>query len=94
LRVRGLRDGLSAQDIQGEIFLPPVFLSAGTAFGKLKGIEQGQKADILEALEIRFGDVPGEVRERVNGFGDASRLRQLHRAVIQAATLEEFLQSL
>ncbi len=59
-----------------------------------RGIEKGQRADILEALEIRFGAVPEGLRETVEGTSGSQRLRELHRSAIMCATLEEFARSL
>lgn len=58
--------------------------------GLERGIEKGQRADILEALDIRFGTVPEGIRESVEATGGQDRLRTLLRAAITSATLEEF----
>ncbi len=70
------------------------YIERGIQKGLEQGIEKGQRADILEALEIRFGTVPEEVRETVEAASGQSRLRALLRAAITSATLEEFGQSL
>ena len=58
--------------------------------GLEKGLEKGRRADILDALEIRFGTVPEGLREAVGQASGEERLKALHRAAITAATLEEF----
>ncbi|HRQ87927.1 MAG TPA: hypothetical protein PLA50_03970 [Bacteroidia bacterium] len=73
-------------------------LEEGIERGREEGIERGreagQRADILEALEIRFGTVPEGLREAVEVASGQERLRGLHRAAILSATLEEFAQAL
>ncbi len=49
---------------------------------------------LLEALEIRFTPIPDGLRDAIATVHDLSRLRSLHKAAIQAATLEEFARSL
>ena len=55
-----------------------------------EGLEKGLQESILEALEIRFGQIPDGLGEIVMGIHDPSRLRTLLKAAIQAATLETF----
>jgi hypothetical protein len=46
--------------------------------------------NILEILEVRFGDVPLALREDVQGISDPAFLKFLHREAIQVASLEDF----
>jgi len=62
--------------------------------GVEQGIGRGQKADILDALSIRFGEIPGPVRARINGITDPRQLRDVFRAAISTASLEEFIAAL
>jgi len=62
--------------------------------GLEEGIETGHRADILEVLELRFGEVPQGLRESIGATSGPVRLRALHRAAVIAATLEEFAASL
>lgn len=66
------------------------YIEKGIKKGLEQGREEGQKADILEALAIRFGEVPEGLREAVEGAEGSARLRELHRAAIMSASLEEF----
>ena len=66
----------------------------GQEKGLKKGLEKGLQESILEALEIRFGQIPDGLGEIVVGIHDPSRLRSLHKAAIQAATLEAFTAAL
>jgi hypothetical protein len=69
-------------------------IQEGVEQGIEQGIERGQKADILEALSIRFGEIPGPVRAWIEGITDSRRLRDVFRAAISAASIEEFLAEL
>jgi hypothetical protein len=62
--------------------------------GLEKGLEKGLQEGILEALEIRFDQVPEGLREAITAIHDPTHLRRLHKAAIQAATLEDFTRSL
>ena len=56
--------------------------------------QEGRQEAILDALEIRFAHVPDGLRETIDAIHDESRLRSIHRAAIQAASLEDFARSL
>ena len=56
--------------------------------------EEGLQEGILEALEIRFGQIADGLREAVTSVHDLARLRSLHKAAIQGPTLEDFSRSL
>jgi hypothetical protein len=70
--------------------------------GQKKGREEGWRAGViaarqravLDALEIRFGPVPEELRQSIETIQDEARLRALHQAAIQAASAESFAQTL
>jgi hypothetical protein len=62
--------------------------------GLQKGRQEGIQEGILEALEIRFDLVPAGLREAIGAIHDPTHLRRLHKASIQAATLEDFSRSL
>ncbi len=60
-----------------------------------QGIEQGKRksalAGILDVLEIRFGlSEAHPISDRIAAINDLQRLKQLHRAAIQATSLEAF----
>jgi hypothetical protein len=55
-----------------------------------KAKRESAQASVLEALEVRFGAVPGDLAERVRGVREEGRLRQLHRQAILCADLEAF----
>jgi predicted transposase YdaD len=66
----------------------------GLQKGLEKGLQKGLQEGILEALEIRFGQIPAGLREAVTAVDDLARLRCLHKASIQASSLEDFSRSL
>ncbi|MCC5842577.1 MAG: Rpn family recombination-promoting nuclease/putative transposase, partial [Opitutales bacterium] len=66
----------------------------GREEGREEGLFAARQEVVLEALELRFGHLPVDVPSIVRSVRDASRLRDLHRAAIQAASLEAFRQSL
>ena len=73
-------------------------LQQGLAQGRQEGRQEGfvaarQKA-VLDALEIRFGEVADAVRQRIESVQDEARLRALLKSAIQAGSIEEFTQTL
>lgn len=59
-----------------------------------EGRQEGRQEYILEALELRFGNLPEGLREAVRSVSGDAALQSLHRAAIRCATLEEFSESL
>ena len=55
-----------------------------------EGRQKSRQEDILDALELRFGQVSEEIREMIRSQGGEARLRELFRAAIQCTSLEEF----
>ena len=82
LREEGLQKGLQKG------------LQEGLQEGLQKGLQKGLQDGLLEALEIRFTSIPDGLRDAIATVHDLNRLRRLHKAAIQAATLEEFARSL
>ena len=65
-------------------------LKEGLEKGLEKGIVQTAREAILDVLDIRFGQVPDSLRERVNAIGGERNLKDLHRRAILTPSLEEF----
>lgn len=57
---------------------------------KQAGALKAQHNAVIEALEVRFDRVPEGLREAIQGINDPERLRNLHRAAIRCASIEEF----
>ena len=66
----------------------------GRAEGRNEGLTEGQlqraREDVIEALEIRFGEVPYSVREKVNHVNNGATLKRLHRLAITVTSLDKF----
>jgi len=81
---------------------PMTFLSSFELEAKREGIEEGieqeairsARQSVLDALDVRFADVPTELRDRLEEITDAERLRQLYRRAIVVPTLTDFEQLL
>ncbi|MCT7975436.1 transposase [Laspinema olomoucense] len=63
-----------------------------------QGLEQGtlrnQRENILELLQVRFGEVPQSVVEAINRLEEIPTLKQLHRQTISVGSIAEFEQLL
>ncbi|MBL9150838.1 MAG: hypothetical protein JNK37_00050, partial [Verrucomicrobiales bacterium] len=70
------------------------FIQEGLQEGLQSGIEAGHRADVLEVLQIRFGDVPEGLRDTLQQVTGADRLKQLLRSALLAETLDDFASSL
>ena len=74
------------------------FRREGHQEGVLKGRQEGhqeglifsKQQDILEALEIRFEQVPDGLREEIELIADTAKLQALLRAAITSVNLESF----
>lgn len=66
------------------------YYQEGQQQGRQEGLLRGRQEDVLEALAIRFDGVSEGLREAVLAVSDEDRLRQLHRAAIRCASIEEF----
>jgi predicted transposase YdaD len=70
----------------------------GRQEGRQEGLQKGQilarQRAVIEALEIRFGQVPEGLLEEIGHMDDPQRLAALLRAAIQAASIEDFARAL
>ena len=66
------------------------YITTAERIGMRKGILEEAREMVLEALEERFGDVPGDLEEVVRRQKDRDVLRKWHRLAIRAGSLEEF----
>jgi hypothetical protein len=62
----------------------------GISQGIAEGILQKGREVIVEVLDVRFGEVPSEVVEKINAIADPSLLKTLHREAIAIESLEQF----
>ncbi len=90
---------------KGEAIMPTLaekWIEEGMAKGLQQGLQQGlvkgrleaAREDVLDALEARFGAVPGDVVDRVQGVEDLAKLKVLLRQAVRAEDLEAFRQAL
>lgn len=66
------------------------FLSRIELDAKLETLRE----DVITILEVRFGEVPPELREVINTLQDVPVLKQLHRQAIAIPSIQEFQQLL
>ena len=70
----------------------------GRQEGRTEGREEGSLAQaresVIEALEVRFGEVSPELRERINSLDNLRTLKAQHRRAITVPSLDEFSGSL
>ena len=55
-----------------------------------EGRQEGRQESIIENLRLRLGAVPQGLVEAIAAIHDEDHLLRLHRASIEAASLEEF----
>jgi predicted transposase/invertase (TIGR01784 family) len=70
------------------------FRQEGLRKGRQEGLIFSKQQAILEALEIRFQQVPEGLREEIGAIADATKLTQLHRLAILSVDLESFAEAL
>jgi predicted transposase/invertase (TIGR01784 family) len=59
-----------------------------------EGRLQALRDNVVEALEIRFGDVPQGLNEEIQAIDDKAKLHQLLRGAIQCESIEAFAENL
>ena len=62
----------------------------GRQEGERNGRLAAQRENVLEALGIRFSEVPQGLREEILALEDEAKLHRLHRVAIQCAGIETF----
>ncbi len=69
------------------------YVTSAERMGIQKGLQQGvlQEARemVLDAFDAKFGSVPSHVHKKVGATTDREELRQIHRVVVRANSLEE-----
>jgi hypothetical protein len=83
-------------DFQTEINMPylidteEIAIEQAMSQGRLLALQE----DVIEVLAVRFSHVPEGLREAITVIAEESRLRSLHKAALQAETIEDFTASL
>jgi len=70
------------------------YIREGIKEGKRQGSAETARADVLEVLEARFGDVPVSVAERIRETEDVGLLRSLHKKAVTIESLGRFQEAL
>lgn len=65
-------------------------LQEGLQEGRQEGMMEKLRENILQILQIRFGELPQEVLEAVNGIEEMDILNSLLREAIAIASIAEF----
>jgi hypothetical protein len=66
----------------------------GEKEGELKGKLETLRANIIEAIQLRFGLLPSSLAEIIGGINDPAILQEMHRQAIQCQSLEGFAEHL
>ncbi len=64
-------------------------MQEGLQIGEQRGVQQANLENLLDALEIRFGSVPVDLRDQLQNR-DAEQLRSLHREALKCLDLDAF----
>jgi len=59
-----------------------------------EGRHEGRQEGVIEALEIRFGELPEGLKTAISGVQDIEHLKNLHREAIRCADVECFTRAL
>ena len=57
--------------------------------GLQKGIIEGLRESILYTVELKFGLVPNDFKDKLNTISDVNRLKEIQKKVIFANTLND-----
>ena len=78
--------------IEGELDMP--YVTSVEKLAKREGLTEGQlqraREDVIEALEVRFEEIPYTLREAINHVNSDRKLKKLHRLAITVKILDEF----
>jgi len=69
-------------------------LNQGLSQGRQEGVSRGRQEDVIEVLEIRFGEIPEGLKTAISEVQDTDHLKHLHREAIRCADVESFTRAL
>ena len=80
------------------VMLAQYIRDRGMKEGKQQGMQQGMqqgiiqtiKENIIEALELRFGEISYEIIDKINQTNDHATLKKLHKKAIQVKEIDSF----
>ena len=61
-----------------------------TRMSREEGSLTQARESVIEALEIRFGEISSDLRERITAFQDLRTLKAQHRRAITVPSIEQF----
>jgi hypothetical protein len=70
------------------------YITSVERLARQEGIIQKGREDVLEVLEVRFGEVPPQIVQKVNFIEDPATLKTLHREAIAIGAIEQFVEYL
>ena len=57
--------------------------------GLQQGLVEGIRQSLIETIELKFSYVADDLREKINQISDVNQLRELHKKVILANSLDD-----
>jgi hypothetical protein len=73
--------------IEKELVMP--YVTSWEQLARQEGMVQGAVEMLLQALEVRFGEVPAALLEKIQQCQDVDKLRALHKQALTAGSLDE-----
>jgi hypothetical protein len=70
------------------------YITSVERLARQEGIIQKGREDVLEVLEVRFGEVPPQIVQKVNFIEDPATLKTLLREAIAIGAIEQFAEYL
>ncbi|ACN98448.1 conserved hypothetical protein [Sulfurihydrogenibium azorense Az-Fu1] len=66
-------------------------IQEGLQQGLQQGLIEGLRQSVIDAIEFKFGYVGYDLKEKVNQISDVNQLKELHRKVVLANSLDEIV---
>ncbi|WP_028950898.1 hypothetical protein [Sulfurihydrogenibium subterraneum] len=63
----------------------------GLKEGLQQGLVEGLRQSIFDAIELKFGSVEDNLKEKISQISDIDKLKELHRKVILANSLNDII---
>ncbi len=86
-KIKGIGD---SETRSNAMTLAQQYRQEGLEKGLERGLERGRQEDVIEALEIRFGHIPEDLKRAVFAVSGEAELRRFLRAAIQVDSVEKF----
>jgi hypothetical protein len=90
----GEEDRTKLKEVLGLMSIGQEFIEDIMRDGEARGEVKASRLAVLEAIEVRFGQVPEAVRGKVEATVDLGTLRQWHRLALRAGSLQEVEQKI